>query len=30
MAYRGKWHGDKFYFGLHYDLHANENDTVLG
>lgn len=24
-----KWHDDVF-FGLHFDLHANENDTVLG
>ena len=23
------WH-DSVYFGLHYDLHANENDTELG
>lgn len=29
-VYRGQWHGDKYYFGLHYDLHANENDTELG
>jgi len=28
--YRGRWHGAERYFGLHYDLHANENDTVLG
>ena len=30
MIYRGHWHGKHFYFGLHYDLHANENDTELG
>ncbi|MBI2190478.1 MAG: alpha-L-fucosidase [Planctomycetes bacterium] len=28
--YAGKWHGKKFYFGLHYDLHANQKDTELG
>lgn len=28
--YRGQWHGKKRYFGLHYDLHANRNDTELG
>ena len=27
---RGHWHGPKRYFGLHYDLHANQNDTELG
>jgi hypothetical protein len=27
---QGKWHGKKFYFGLHYDLHAGEKDTELG
>lgn len=26
----GNWHGKKFYFGLHYDLHAGEKDTDLG
>jgi len=26
----GKWHGDRYYFGLHYDLHAGEKDTDLG
>jgi alpha-L-fucosidase len=25
----GGWHEDAF-FGLHYDLHANANDTILG
>ena len=30
MTYRGRWHGKKFYFGLHYDLHAGETDTALG
>ncbi|HCE46895.1 MAG TPA: hypothetical protein DET40_25385 [Lentisphaeria bacterium] len=30
MTYRGKWHGRKFYFGLHYDLHAGEGDATLG
>ncbi len=30
VTYRGKWHGKEFYFGLHYDLHANANDTDLG
>ena len=28
--YEGRWHGKKQYFGLHYDLHANVNDTELG
>jgi hypothetical protein len=26
----GRWHGKRYYFGLHYDLHANEKDTELG
>ena len=26
----GQWHGDKYYFGLHYDLHAGAGDTELG
>jgi hypothetical protein len=26
----GRWHGKRYYFGLHYDLHANASDTVLG
>jgi hypothetical protein len=26
----GHWHGDRFYFGLHYDLHAGDKDTDLG
>jgi hypothetical protein len=26
---RQSWHDDVF-FGLHYDLHANATDTVLG
>lgn len=30
MARSGRWHGKKVYFGLHYDLHANERDTELG
>jgi hypothetical protein len=25
-----QWHGDQFYFGLRYDLHANAEDTDLG
>ncbi|MHB9033880.1 MAG: alpha-L-fucosidase [Anaerolineae bacterium] len=24
------WYGDNVYFGLHYDLHANDSDTVIG
>ncbi|MCE5260058.1 MAG: hypothetical protein LLG44_13525 [Chloroflexi bacterium] len=24
------WYGDEVYFGLHYDLHANDSDTVIG
>lgn len=27
---QGHWHGDRFYFGLHYDLHAGAKDTELG
>ena len=30
MNIHSKWHGKKYYFGLHYDLHAQETDTVLG
>jgi len=30
MSVQGKWHGDRFYFGLHYDLHASAGDTDLG
>lgn len=30
MNKSGQWHGDQYYFGLHYDLHANEKDTELG
>ncbi len=26
----GTWHGDQYYFGLHYDLHGGVDDTVLG
>ena len=29
-VYKGRWHGKRRYFGLHYDLHANEGDTELG
>jgi hypothetical protein len=29
-VYRGRWHGRRRYFGLHYDLHASERDTDLG
>jgi hypothetical protein len=29
-AHGGRWHGNDRYFGLHYDLHANERDTELG
>ena len=29
MRSQTNWHA-KGFFGLHYDLHANENDTVLG
>jgi hypothetical protein len=25
-----QWHGDAYYFGLHYDLHASKADTDLG
>jgi len=30
MTRSGSWYGDKRYFGLHYDLHANSSDTELG
>jgi hypothetical protein len=30
MNIHSKWHGKKYYFGLHYDLHAQKTDTVLG
>ncbi len=30
MNKSGQWHGDEYYFGLHYDLHAGEKDTALG
>ena len=30
LIYSGKWHGKKVYFGLHYDLHAGQQDTDLG
>ncbi len=30
MAYAGRWYPKRPYFGLHYDLHANERDTALG
>jgi hypothetical protein len=29
-VYPGKWHGKKYYFGLHFDLHAKETDFELG
>jgi len=28
--YRGQWHGKHCYFGFHHDLHAADNDTVIG
>ncbi len=30
MTYKGSWYGAKYYFGLHYDLHAGKDDTTLG
>jgi hypothetical protein len=30
MKSKKSWHGSKYYFGLHYDLHATEKDTELG
>ncbi len=30
MKTTGHWHGDTYYFGLHYDLHGGEKDTELG
>jgi hypothetical protein len=30
MAHPGRWYPERPYFGLHYDLHANEHDTTLG
>jgi hypothetical protein len=29
-VYKGQWHGKERYFGLHYDLHADKDDTELG
>lgn len=29
-VYQGRWYGDEYYAGLHYDLHAREDDTELG
>ena len=26
----GSWYGDRWYLGMHYDLHAHEKDTELG
>ncbi|MDD5704419.1 MAG: alpha-L-fucosidase [Kiritimatiellae bacterium] len=28
--YPGRWHGRRYYFGLHYDFHAVKEDTELG
>jgi len=30
MTNRGQWHGKKYYFGMHYDIHANTKDTDIG
>ncbi len=30
MKSSGKWYGDEYYFGMHYDLHAGKKDTRLG
>jgi len=30
MSSNGKWHGKKFYFGFHKDIHVYENDQHLG
>jgi hypothetical protein len=30
MAHKGRWYPERPYYGLHYDLHANERDTALG
>jgi hypothetical protein len=30
VPYSGSWYGGKYYFGLHYDLHAGSGDTELG
>lgn len=29
-ARSGQWYGNRYYYGLHYDLHAKESDTELG
>jgi hypothetical protein len=29
-ATQGHWHGSKYYFGLHYDLHAGATDKAMG
>ncbi|MBD3344673.1 MAG: hypothetical protein GF401_06390 [Chitinivibrionales bacterium] len=28
--YPGKWHGNKYYVGLHYDLHGHHNEPDMG
>ena len=30
MVYRGNWHGRKFCFGFHHDLHVAEGDRDIG
>ncbi|NLN19603.1 MAG: hypothetical protein GX162_10080 [Firmicutes bacterium] len=29
-VYKGRWHGRERYFGLHYDFHADADDTDIG
>ena len=29
-VYEGEWYGDEYYYGLHYDFHAQERDTDIG
>lgn len=30
MNSNGAWHGDRFYFGMHYDMHVRTDDTDIG
>ncbi len=29
-TYSGRWHGKKYHFGFHHDIHARANDTEIG
>ncbi len=30
MKRPGAWHGDKYYFGVHYDMHVRRDDPAIG